>query len=330
MKTVTAAIIKQGDKYLITQRPRNDKLALKWEFPGGKVKEGESPEECLKREIKEELNLDIVVKERFATSIYEYDTGVIELAAYFADIVGGALKLLIHNDVQWVNSNHLSDYEVCPADVAIVECILEKESVAGNDVLNGSIEYYNSNADKYCNNTLNVDMSKIYHSFLQHLPPSALILDAGCGSGRDSLYFLNQGCRVVAFDGSSEIVKKSSELTGLPVEHCTFEEFHSREHFDAIWACASLLHVEKEQLTEVIKHLTRYLKEGGIFYMSYKYGDRDYEKDGRHFSCFKEEEFKELIAGFDELDIIELFQTVDVRKDRHDEYWLNCLLKRVD
>ena len=63
--------------------------------------------------------------------------------------------------------------------------------------------------------------------------------------------------------------------------------------------------------------------------MSYKYGDRDYEKDNRIFSCFKEEEFEELIAGLDELEIIELFQPVDVRKDRPDEYWLNCFLKRV-
>jgi len=195
--------------------------------------------------------------------------------------------------------------------------------------LPNSITYYNQNATEYCNNTLNVDMSKIYHSFLQHLPPRALILDAGCGSGRDSLYFLNQGYRVVAFDGSSEMARRSSELTGLQVEHCTFEEFHSREQFDAIWACASLLHIEKEKLAGAIKHLTGYLKEGGIFYMSYKYGDRDYEKDGRHFSCFKEEEFKELIAGLDELEIVELYQTVDVRKDRPDEYWLNCLLKRV-
>ena len=192
-----------------------------------------------------------------------------------------------------------------------------------------SITYYNKNADKYCKNTLNVDMSKIYCLFLQHLPFGALILDAGCGSGRDSLYYLNQGYRVVAFDGSSELARKSSELTGLQVEHCTFEEFHSREQFDAIWACASLLHVEKEKLAGVIKHLAGFLKKGGIFYMSYKYGDRDYEKDDRHFSCFKEEDFKELVAGLDELDIIELFQTVDVRKDRPDEYWLNCLLKRV-
>ena len=196
--------------------------------------------------------------------------------------------------------------------------------------MNGSVEYYNQNAKKFYENTVRVDMQEHYDKFLKSVPENGHILDAGCGSGRDSLYFLNQGYRVVAFDGSSELARRSSELTGLQIEHCTFEEFYSREQFDAIWACASLLHVEKEKLAGVIKHLAGFLKKGGLFYMSYKYGDRDYEKDGRHFSCFKEEDFKELVAGLYELDIIELFQTVDVREDCPDEYWLNCFLERVE
>ena len=192
-----------------------------------------------------------------------------------------------------------------------------------------SITYYNQNADRYYNNTLNVDMSKIYYSFLQHLPPGSLILDAGCGSGRDSLHFINLGYRVEAFDGSEEMVRRSCQLIDREVQHCTFEEFHSEQSYDSIWACASLLHVEKDRLTDVIEKLAVYLKKGGIFYMSFKYGDRDYEKDGRHFSCFKEDDFTELIEELDCLKIIELFQTVDARKDRPDEYWLNCLLEHV-
>ena len=128
MKKVTAAIIKQGDKYLITQRARNDQLALKWEFPGGKVEEGETPQECLIREIKEELNLDIEVKEIFATSIYNYDSDSIELQAYRAVIVGEKIKLIIHNDAKWVTPKGLLNFDLCPADIAIVERIVEEES----------------------------------------------------------------------------------------------------------------------------------------------------------------------------------------------------------
>ena len=198
MKTVTAAIIKQDDKYLLTQRANHDKLALKWEFPGGKVEKDETPQESLVREIKEELNLDIEVKEKFATSVYNYGAGSIELQAYLAAIVGGEIKLTIHNDAKWVNPKELLNFDFCPADIAIVEKIVEEESLSKNNDMNHSITYYNQNADKYCSNTLNVDMSKIYHSFLHHLPAGALILDVGCGSGRDSLHFLNQGYRVVA------------------------------------------------------------------------------------------------------------------------------------
>ncbi len=193
----------------------------------------------------------------------------------------------------------------------------------------GSITYYNQNADKYYKNTLNVDMSKIYQSFLQHLPSGGLILDAGCGSGRDSLYLLKEGYHVKPFDGSEEMVIRSSRLIGREVQHCTFEEFKSDLLFDGIWACASLLHVEKDKLESVIDHLACFLKQGGIFYMSFKYRDWDYEKDGRTFSCFKEDDFTATITKLDNLEIVELFQTVDVRPDRPDEYWLNCLLKRV-
>lgn len=329
MKTVTAAIIKKGDKYLLTQRANHDKLALKWEFPGGKVEKDETPQECLAREIKEELNLDIEVKEKFATSVYNYGTGSIELQAYHAAIVGGEIKLIIHNDAKWVTPKVLLNFDLCPADIAIAKRIVEEDSILKGNDMNQSISYYNQNADKYCNSTLNVDISMIYQTFLQHLSPGGSILDVGCGSGRDSLYFKKYGYRVEAFDGSEEMVKRSSSLIGQEVLHCTFDEYKSDQLFDGIWACASLLHVEKEKLGSVIDRLAGFLKQGGAFYMSFKYGDRDFKKDGRIFSCFKEDDFTAMIEELDNLTIIELFQTVDARKDRPDEYWLNCLLERV-
>ena len=123
MKIVTAAIIKKGDKYLITQRAIDDKLPLKWEFPGGKVEKGETPEECLKREIKEELNLNIKIGARVATNRYMYDSGEIMLLAYSAEIVGGSMKLMIHNDAKWVGADELKHFDFCPADINILERI---------------------------------------------------------------------------------------------------------------------------------------------------------------------------------------------------------------
>lgn len=130
MKTVTAAIIEKDGMVLIAQRAVDDKLALKWEFPGGKVEPGESPEQCLVREIKEELNLDITINEYFATSEYHYDHGSIALMAFWCRLEGGDTMLRVHNAVNWVEIQELQQYDFCPADIPLVEGIIHamKES----------------------------------------------------------------------------------------------------------------------------------------------------------------------------------------------------------
>ncbi len=125
MRIVAAAVINNNGKYLITQRAGNDKLPLKWEFPGGKVELDETPEECLIREIKEELNLDIIVEGIISTSIYNYNSGTINLVAYAAQIVSGSINLFVHNDARWVCINQLDLFDFCPADIAIIEKLKE-------------------------------------------------------------------------------------------------------------------------------------------------------------------------------------------------------------
>lgn len=121
MTTVIAAIIVQDDKVLIAQRAEGQKLAGKWEFPGGKIEEGETPEECLKREIKEELDIDIEVDEYFGESIYPYETGPIRLVAYKARLLGGECRLNVHSRVAWVSPRDLAGYDFAPADVPFVD-----------------------------------------------------------------------------------------------------------------------------------------------------------------------------------------------------------------
>ncbi len=125
MKEVTAAIIIKDGLALIAQRGKNENLSGKWEFPGGKIEEGETPQECLKREIQEELNIEIEVGEFFDKSIYTYPNGEIKLLAYFSTIVKGDIKLSVHDQVKWVKINELARFDFAPADIILVEKLKE-------------------------------------------------------------------------------------------------------------------------------------------------------------------------------------------------------------
>jgi 8-oxo-dGTP diphosphatase len=122
--SVTAAILKKNHRIIIAQRKSTDHLAGKWEFPGGKIEEGETPEECLKRELNEEFAVDIIVGEYLGESIYHYEHISIKLMAYRAYWVGGTLKSTDHKDFQWVNIEQLRDYDFAPADIPFVKKLL--------------------------------------------------------------------------------------------------------------------------------------------------------------------------------------------------------------
>lgn len=128
MKLVAAAIIISHGKVLIAQRAQGLRLAGKWEFPGGKVEPGETPEECLKREIREELGIEIAVDGFFGESVYHYDIGPIRLLAYKASWTGGDLRLTEHEQIKWVKPEKLDDYDFSPADLPFIEK-LKKEAL---------------------------------------------------------------------------------------------------------------------------------------------------------------------------------------------------------
>lgn len=191
-----------------------------------------------------------------------------------------------------------------------------------------SIAYYDNNAHLFIDGTVDVDMSELYSRFLQHVPSGGHILDAGCGSGRDAKYFLDQGYQISAIDGSKEMVAAASKLTGLPVQQLQFDDISYHYEYDGIWACASILHVEKIKMVETIGKLGTALKDQGILYLSYKYGDSEEVRKGRHFSNYTEESFTRLLIDCQPLQLVEMWTTADARPDRQDELWLNVLLQK--
>lgn len=191
-----------------------------------------------------------------------------------------------------------------------------------------SYTYYNEHAKEYIDGTINADMSKLIEKFASQLKPGAHILDAGSGTGRDTKTFLELGYLVSAFDASEEMVRKSSEYTGIKTRLLRFEDMDYNGAFDGIWACASLLHVRKEDSELVYRNLYNALKSGGVLFVSYKNRENDYEKDGRYFNCHNSDSFHSFLSKINLFSIIEEYITVDVRDNRKDETWFNCLLKR--
>ncbi|MCX7884183.1 MAG: class I SAM-dependent methyltransferase [Caloramator sp.] len=191
-----------------------------------------------------------------------------------------------------------------------------------------SIKYYDENALEFFNNTAYTDMKELYDKFLKYLNKEAHILDAGCGSGRDTKYFLDMGFNVTAIDASREMVKLSSNFTGKKTLKMNFEEMDFKNEFDAIWACASLLHVPKTHINEILKRFYDALKDNGIIFASFKYGEGQEVRGGRLFNNYNENTLKELIDDVTIFKILEIWKTEDVREERKNEYWISIIVKK--
>lgn len=123
---VTAAVIEKDGKILLAKRKPGGALGGMWEFPGGKIDPGETPQECVRRELREELALEVEVGPEVVRAVHRYDRGVIELVAFRATIVSGEPQLLDHQELVWVEPSKLLDYQLCPADLPVARAVLGK------------------------------------------------------------------------------------------------------------------------------------------------------------------------------------------------------------
>ncbi len=194
-----------------------------------------------------------------------------------------------------------------------------------------TLDYYNKNSEEYFNSTLNVDMTNTYKPFLKLVPKDGKILDLGCGSGRDSMNFMKLGYEVTAVDGSKELAKKASVLLGKEVIVSTFEELELKEKFHGIWACASLLHIKREDLKTVLNNLYNNLDDNGVFYMSFKYGEKEYVDDkNRYFNCFTDESIIGFINENTKYNILGLYITEDKLGRVNEVKWLNLICNKKE
>ena len=190
-----------------------------------------------------------------------------------------------------------------------------------------TLDYYNENAIEFVQGSMHADMSEHYARFLMYLSPGGRILDLGCGSGRDSAFFVKSGYIVTPVDGSIEICRLAEQLLQSPVRCLKFDELDYVEEFDGVWACASLLHVCKSETDAVIERIHRALKDGGILYASYKLGEGEISRDGRQFNNYTEESIKHVFST-NQWTLEDIWISFDVRKNKKNERWINVIAKK--
>lgn len=190
------------------------------------------------------------------------------------------------------------------------------------------VSFYDQHALEYVKATADIDMSELYQPFLQQIPQGGDILDAGCGSGRDAKAFLESGYQVTAMDASAAMVQLSSRLLGQATLHLSFQDMTFINMFDGIWACASLLHVPLGELDDVLNRLANALKEGGWLYASFKVGAGERKEGDRLFTYQTETSLRTILDSHPNLQIRQLWQSVDRKSGSSQERWLNALIRK--
>ena len=195
--------------------------------------------------------------------------------------------------------------------------------------MNKTLTYYNTNTSSFVESTQLVQMTEAWSRFTAKLPASSIILDFGCGSGRDTKYFREHGYQVEAIDGSEELCKVASAYTGITVKKQLFTELSEVQKYDAIWACSSILHATSDELVIIMRKIWTALKDNGFIYTSFKYGTFEGERNGRYFTDMTEESLSALLTKVTGFNIEEQWITSDVRPGREEEKWLNVILRKI-
>lgn len=186
-------------------------------------------------------------------------------------------------------------------------------------------DYYEKNSEKFIEETINSDMSDQYLMFEKYLKTNDYILDLGFGSGRDSLYFRKKYL-VTSIDPARSFVINAKKLGLTNVYQTSVLEMDFENHFNGIWACATLLHVDKSDLNLAFKKCAKALKNDGIMYVSFKYGNFEGLRNGRYYLDLTETSILHFLNDAN-LKILEYSITSDVRPNRNDK-WLNVILKK--
>jgi SAM-dependent methyltransferase len=188
-----------------------------------------------------------------------------------------------------------------------------------------SNNYYDENSSEFISRTVNQPLDHLYQPFLEHIPIGGIILDAGCGSGRDSKVFVERGYTVVAVDTSKQMVASTNHLAGNCAKLQDFRNLDYCDKFDGIWACASLVHLDEREILDTLLVFSKSLKCNGVCYISLK-SNIIPKSDGRRFNNITLSQFQDISNQQTALQLIRLWPTETTDLDSFTQQWTNALL----
>ncbi len=191
-----------------------------------------------------------------------------------------------------------------------------------------NLTYYDANAAKYAESTFQIDLSHLYAPFLSLLPPGARILDVGCGGGRDLRAFRDKGFKPIGIEPSVALAEIARKQSGVGVDVTKVEAIEFEQEFEAVWACASLLHLPRTELPEALRRIKRSLATNGVLFLSVQSGTgEEFLEDGRFYTRYTELAIRASVVtvGFD---ILKTWKTADSDPSRARISWINLLARK--
>ena len=193
-----------------------------------------------------------------------------------------------------------------------------------------SIDYYDRYAVPYYEETVELSMEEQLERFMKLLPENAEVLDLGCGSGRDTVFFEEEGFSVTAMDGSEKMCELVEIHTGRDILHLRVEEMEFDDVFHGIWACAVLGHFSPDKIHGVMEKILEALKDDGILYFSVRKGERNGRYNGRYYLDYNRASLDDLLESFDNIEVIDIWKTNDARGEDYSGKWYNILLRKIN
>lgn len=191
-----------------------------------------------------------------------------------------------------------------------------------------SAAWYDRNTASFIARTDAIDLSDLHQRFLRYLPVGSRILDAGCGSGRDSRVFQQLGYDVVAMDASGEMVAHVRRTLDIPAFQLRHQDVAFREEFDGVWSCASLLHVPHAELPGVLRRYRQALVPNGVLFASFKHGEGEHVRDERLFANQNDASFRAVLASVPGLVLLESRIDPSHQPGKGREEWFNVICRK--